>query len=115
MPNFITLPCQVALGAVIGQRFQGTDLKLLKQAALPSLGAFSVTLMMMGFAATAVSWGVNLPIALVLVAFSPGALEVMAILAFVLGVDPVFVAVHHLVRFVSVSVLVPFVVNRFMK
>ncbi|MEJ2125750.1 MAG: AbrB family transcriptional regulator [Alphaproteobacteria bacterium] len=44
LPNFIILPSQVAFGAVIGERFRNTDLKLLKLAALPSLGAFSLTL-----------------------------------------------------------------------
>jgi membrane AbrB-like protein len=115
LPNSITVPCQIALGAVIGQRFQGTDLKMLKQAALPSAGAFSIMLIIMGGAATATAWGLDLPIALLLVAFAPGALEVMAFLAFVLGINPVFVAVHHLVRFVSVSLLLPFIVKRFLK
>jgi membrane AbrB-like protein len=115
LPDFITVPCQIALGTVIGQRFQGTDLKMLKQAALPSAGAFSITLIIMGGAATATAWGLDLPVALLLVAFAPGALEVMAFLAFVLGINPVFVAVHHLVRFVSVSLVLPFIVKRFLK
>jgi membrane AbrB-like protein len=115
LPNFITIPCQVAFGAVLGQRFRNTDINLLKQAALPSVGAFSITLIIMGGAATATAWGLDLPIALLLVAFAPGALEVMAFLAFVLGINPVFVAVHHLVRFVSVSLLLPFIVKRFVK
>jgi membrane AbrB-like protein len=115
LPNFITIPCQVAFGTILGQRFQSTDLKLLKQAALPTLGAFSITLIIMGGAATVTAWGLHLPIALLIVAFAPGALEVMAFLAFVLGINPVFVAVHHLVRFVSVSLILPFIVKRFVK
>ena len=38
-------------------------------------------------------------------AFAPGGIEAMTILAFVLGLDPAFVATHQLARFLGISLL----------
>jgi uncharacterized membrane protein AbrB (regulator of aidB expression) len=45
----------------------------------------------------------------VIVAFAPGGLEAMTILAFVIGLDPAFVGAHHLARFLLIAMLLPFV------
>ena len=44
-----------------------------------------------------------------LMAFAPGGLEAMAILAFTLAIDPVYVAAHHLVRFMAIGLTVPLI------
>ena len=41
-------------------------------------------------------------------AFAPGALEALTIIAFSLGVDPAYVASHHVARFIMIAVTVPF-------
>ena len=53
-----------------------------------------------------------LPIADVVVAFSPGAQDTMMVLALALHLDPVFVGALHLSRFVLVSLLVPILAQR---
>ena len=45
-----------------------------------------------------------------LVAFAPGGLEAMTVLALILGLDPLYVGIHHLVRFLGIGLVVPFVV-----
>ena len=45
-----------------------------------------------------------------LVAYAPGGLEAMTILAFALHLDPAFVGAHHLWRFLYVSVMMPLAV-----
>ena len=62
--------------------------------------------------AAAVAWALNLRLADVVMAYAPGAIEAMTIIAFALHLDPVFVGVHHLARFVFTSVLVPIAVIR---
>ena len=46
-----------------------------------------------------------------LVAFAPGGVEAMTMLALVLGLDPLYVGIHHLVRFIGIGLTVPFVVT----
>jgi uncharacterized membrane protein AbrB (regulator of aidB expression) len=43
-----------------------------------------------------------------MVAFSPGGLEAMTILAFALGLDPLYVGAQHLARFILISLTLPF-------
>ena len=42
-----------------------------------------------------------------LVAFAPGGLEAMTMMAFALGLDPLFVGAHHLARFFLISLTLP--------
>jgi membrane AbrB-like protein len=108
MPSYILIPCFVMLGASVGARFAGSDLATLKQFLLASLGAFVV--------ASAVALAFALLAAMlsgegagkVIVAFAPGGVEAMSALAFVIGLDPAFVAAHHIVRFLLIGLLLPF-------
>ncbi|HKI15990.1 MAG TPA: AbrB family transcriptional regulator [Roseiarcus sp.] len=43
-----------------------------------------------------------------LVAFAPGGLEAMTMMAFALGLDPLFVGAHHLARSLLISLTLPF-------
>jgi membrane AbrB-like protein len=115
MPQEILVPCQVLLGAFIGLRFSGTDIRLLRDAAVPSLVSFVIAIAIAAGAAGAVAWSLALPVGQVLVAFAPGGLEAMTILAFVLGLDPAYVGVHQLARFLGLSLLLPFVARFYLK
>jgi hypothetical protein len=42
-----------------------------------------------------------------LVAFAPGGLEAMMVLALVLHLDPLYVGLHHLARFLGIGFLLP--------
>lgn len=108
MPAGILVPCQIALGALIGERFQDMDLRLLRSALLPAAGSFLVAMAVSATAALAVAWALHLPVGMVLVAFAPGALDAMAMLALALGLDPAFVGVHQLARFLVLSLAIPF-------
>jgi uncharacterized membrane protein AbrB (regulator of aidB expression) len=45
------------------------------------------------------------------VAFAPGGLEGMMVLGLVLGLDPLYVGVHHLVRFLGIGLALPLVMT----
>jgi uncharacterized membrane protein AbrB (regulator of aidB expression) len=49
----------------------------------------------------------NVRIADVVVAFSPGAQDTMMVLALALHLDPIFVGAHHVARFLLVSLSLP--------
>ena len=58
-----------------------------------------------------VVWLAHFPQAEALVAFAPGGVEAMSILALALQLDSVFVAAHHIVRFVSIGLALPVLIR----
>lgn len=113
LPDLLLIVSFVILGANSGSRFAGTKAETLRRFFIDALGALVV--------ATAVAVGFSLlgatlsgePLPKVLVAYVPGALEAMTIMAFVLGLDPAFVAAHHLARFVGLALLIPVIARLF--
>lgn len=109
LPDAIATPCFVALGAIVGTRFAGlavADLVRLMRASVTSFA--TVAILAVGFA-LAVGWTLGLPSAQVFVAFAPGGLEAMMLMAYLLGLDPAYVGAHHVARFIALSVGVPIV------
>jgi membrane AbrB-like protein len=107
LPAFLVVPCSIALGAIAGSRFRPGDLMLLPRLAGPALGAFAIAVLFSALAASAVTllFGVN--IIQTLLAFAPGALEALTVLAFQMNIDPAYVAAHHVVRFIALVIAVP--------
>ncbi|HUG63006.1 MAG TPA: AbrB family transcriptional regulator [Methylomirabilota bacterium] len=109
IPAFIQAPAFVVLGAMLGLRFSGTGWRQLRAMLVAGVGAFSAAMSAAVAGAVAVATLAGRPLGQVLVAFAPGGLEAMVILAFVLAVDPAFVAAHHLARFLAMTFVVPVV------
>jgi membrane AbrB-like protein len=101
----------ILIGLFIADRFRTLDYATLPRTILAGLGSFTVGMgVAMAFAALA-AWAAQVSYANALVAFAPGGLEAMTVLALVLGLDPIYVGIHHFVRFISIGLLVPFVVT----
>lgn len=115
MPDFILIPGQLILGALIGIRFMETDLDFIKRAFLPSFGAFVIAAFISCLGALVVAWMLQLPAGQLIVAFAPGGIEAMTILAVVLGLDPAFVATHQLARFFGLALTLPMIAKIFLK
>lgn len=107
LPSGIVTASFVGLGALIGSRFAGTDLARMRALAGAAFGALAVGTTVAALFAFAVAWLLSLSFADVLIAYAPGGLEAMTILAFALHLDPAFVGAHHLWRFFYVSVMMP--------
>jgi hypothetical protein len=110
-PGVVPPPLAVAglvlVGVFIGERFRTLRLSALKAALAAAAGSLVVTVTVaMGFAALASALaGVGFPDAMV--AFAPGGLEAMMVLALILGLDPLYVGVHHLARFLGIAMTLP--------
>ncbi|MTI42428.1 AbrB family transcriptional regulator [Roseibium hamelinense] len=107
LPGPMLIGCYVILGAMIGCRFSEMSLGLFLNLIWGSLAAFAA-----GFAiAAAGAWCtasiLDLPFGQVLLAYAPGGLEVMTLLAFIMELDPAFVAAHQLVRFIGMVLILP--------
>ena len=107
MPDWVLLPAFVFLGTMIGMRFAGVrpaDLAKLTGAALSGL---SIALAISLAGAGLVSWLIGIPFAHTLLAFAPGGLEAMTIMAFALNLDPAYVGGHQIARYVMIALAMP--------
>jgi uncharacterized protein len=99
------------VGVYIATRFAQITRKLLVATLAVSLGAFAVSIGVALAFAWVASLAVQVPFGQALVAFAPGGLEAMIILGVALGLDPIYVGLHHLVRFFGLGLLIPFSVT----
>lgn len=107
LPDILLIPGIVVLGAMIGTRFTGARWHDLRVIAATSVAALAIAMTVSLAGASAVSWSLGLPFGQTLLAFAPGGLDVMTLLAFALNLDPAYVAAHQVVRYVMVALLLP--------
>lgn len=111
LPDWMTTASQLLIGAWTGARFAGFDWRLLGRALSATAGSLTISLAVSALFAGATSLLLAIPFADALVAFAPGGLEAMTVLAFALGLDPLYVGSHHLARFLVISAMLPFVLR----
>ncbi|MEQ9490290.1 MAG: AbrB family transcriptional regulator [Alphaproteobacteria bacterium] len=112
MPTWVVLPLFLVTGCIVGSFFAGTDKAIIISSALAGLGNLLVGVTVCTLFAVPVGLMLDLPIVQVWLGFAPGGFETMIILAYVLGYDPAYVAGHQLIRFVLISVTIPFLLRR---
>ena len=109
LPNALLIPAYVVLGTIIGDRFQDTSGDKILAALWAGFGGFLLSLAISAVGALAASAAADVPLADALVAFAPGGLEAMVVLAFALGLDPAYVGGHQIARYLGLSIALPLV------
>lgn len=107
MPNALLVSANAVLGIMIGLRLVGTTREDLRQAAGAGLASFGLALALASAGSAITSHLTGLPVALTLLAFAPGGLEAMTIMAFALGLDPAYVALHQVARYIGLVLFMP--------
>lgn len=107
LPGEAAIFAFVLLGAMVAGRIATVDGPSLRKILPMALGAFVVSMLIAALFAWPAAWLAGVPYATALVAFAPGGLEAMAMLAFALGLDPLYVGAHHLVRFIAIGLILP--------
>jgi membrane AbrB-like protein len=115
IPPVVATGSLVLIGIFIAERFRTIQRSTLRKSVLAGLGSFTVGMGVAVAFASLAAWLAGVSFADGLVAFAPGGLEAMTMLALILGLDPIYVGVHHLVRFLSIGLVLPFVVARLQK
>lgn len=114
-PTLLVSGAQLLIGASIGVRFAGVSLvyigRTVWRAIITTLMILACTVIF-ALAVHEIS-GESIPV--LVLAYSPGGLSEMSLIAIALGIDPAFVAVHHLVRVVAVVSVVPMIFRIFFK
>lgn len=112
MPSWLTAVAFGCMGSLIGTRFRGFDRRGLVGAFWAGTVTTLIACAVAALGAALAAQIVGLPPAALLLAFAPGGVEVMAALAVETGLEPAFVAAHHVFRLFLLSLLVPVLVTR---
>ncbi|MGO4525011.1 AbrB family transcriptional regulator [Microvirga sp. 2MCAF35] len=111
IPPVIATGGLVLIGLFIADRFRNLQRSTLRRALVSALGSFTVGMVVAALFASVAAWLAGVSFANGLVAFAPGGLEAMTVLALILGLDPLYVGIHHLVRFLGIGLILPFLIG----
>ncbi|MGY8995700.1 MAG: AbrB family transcriptional regulator [Alphaproteobacteria bacterium] len=106
-PLEIVATAQIILGTAIGCRFAGMAARLVGRAAVLALGALVILLLVAIAFALGLSALTGLDAEALLLAYAPGGLAEMSLIALAQDIDPAFVSAHHITRIGLVVTLAP--------
>ncbi len=109
VPLEIVNLAQLVIGVIVGCRFSGIDPVRVVQALLHGVALTAIMLAMTGAFAFLLGLATNGSIPGLVLAYSPGGLAEMTLIALALGIDVAFVATHHVVRILLISLGAPLV------
>ncbi len=110
-PNSILIPANIVLGVMIASRFAGFTFAEFRAALREGFSGFLIALVIAMAGAGVASAAGGLPFSLALLAFSPGGLDAMTIMAFALDMDPAYVGAHQMARYLGLALLMPLVTS----
>ena len=102
----------VSLGGLIGSRFSGVTWPRLRRSRGAGVLATVLSVALAAVFAVIAHWITGMDLIAILIAFAPGGLETMAAMSVILGIDPTFVASHHVARLLMLTAIVPIFVLR---
>ena len=108
-PALLVAIAQVVLGTAVGARFAGTSVRQVRDAMLLSTGGTVALMLLTVTFSVTLGRLTGLNAEDVLLAFSPGGLAEMSLVALALHSDAAFVATHHIVRILIVVTCAPLV------
>jgi uncharacterized protein len=106
-PDPLVAFAQVAIGAAIGGRFTGVTIgRIARTAGHAVVSAILMLILTVAFS-VALARITGYPLPAIVLAFAPGGLAEMSLIALALSVDAAFVASHHIARIIMVVTLAP--------
>ena len=112
MPWWVANTAMIAMGAITGSRFANTSPRVLLNFVTAAFGSFAVAVAIAAIFAAGLISILSLRAAEVMIAFAPGSVDAMMLLALALNLDPVYVGAHHLTRIFFVSLTMPLMARR---
>ena len=112
MPFWLAALAYISLGGLIGSRFSGVTWPELRKALGAGVFVTLLGVVLAGGFAVVAHWFTGMNLIAILIALAPGGLETMTAMSVILGIDPTFVATHHLARLLMLTAIVPFFVLR---
>jgi uncharacterized protein len=107
LPPIVLILANVIIGTSLASRFQVFTMGELLHALGDGIAGFAIALVISVLGAVLASLIAAVPFPQTLLAFSPGGLDVMMVIALALHLDPAYVGAHQLVRYLAMSLVVP--------
>ena len=114
-PGIFVGAAQVVVGAALGSRFTGISFGELGRIASVGVGLTAIMVGVSVAFALVLHRVTGFPVATLVLAYVPGGLAEMSLVALALGLDAPFVATHHIVRVLLIVVLWPVMYAMFHK
>ena len=112
LPAEIQIAVLILLGSTMGGRIAYIPRKEFLGLFPIAIGGFFVSIAVAFLFAWPAARLAGVSYASAMTAFAPGGLEAMAMLAFAMGLDTLYVGSHHLLRFLVIGIVMPIVVAR---
>ena len=107
IPEPLVLLGLLSVGVLIGSRVRHEHRSLLFRLLPASLSALAIGFAMAALSGIAAHLLLGIELGPIAVAYAPGALEALVAIAYQFDVDPAYVAAHHVVRFIALSIAIP--------
>nr|WP_321458417.1 AbrB family transcriptional regulator [uncultured Cohaesibacter sp.] len=114
-PVWFTIPGYLTVGINIGGRFAAISPKDLLRLSGISLLSLATSAIVSAVAAILCAELLDFPIGQVILAFAPGGFDTMVLLSFLINLNPAYVTGHHLVRYLGLVILAPWIIARLTK
>ncbi|MFW5679406.1 MAG: AbrB family transcriptional regulator [Pseudomonadota bacterium] len=111
VPDAAAAVAFLVIGSVIGARFRRLTLADVRGLLIPSLVVTAIASVVSGSAALAVAILLDQPFGQVWVAYAPGGVEAMAAIALEFDFEATYVAAHHVMRIVVISLALGFLLQ----
>ncbi|MHA7881381.1 MAG: AbrB family transcriptional regulator [Saccharospirillum sp.] len=112
IPGQALVPVQFVLGTYLGTKFAKIRWRTAVIISGHSLAALLITVSLVALMTALLTLVTEIPPAAIFLAFAPGGLPEMVLIAATLNADPAFVVVHHVVRFLIIAIALPWVAGR---
>jgi hypothetical protein len=112
-PRELVIIAQIFLGTIVGCRFIGAEPKVILRAIWLGLGATTLMLALTFSFAMVLHQMFGQPLEQLVLAYSPGGLAEMSLVALAMNADIAYVASHHLIRISCVMMLAPILFRLF--
>ena len=106
-PSLLVATAQVVMGSGIGCRFAGTGLREIVRIVGVSIGSTLILLVLGVLFGLGLEQITGVPWFVLVLAYAPGGLAEMSLVALALGRDVAFVATHHIFRIGFIVILAP--------
>jgi hypothetical protein len=112
-PVWLVAAAQVVVGSMVGSRFDGANPRMVGKALVLAVFATAILLLLAALFGKAVAATIGIPFSAALLAFAPGGLAEMSLIALSLDVDAAYVSSHHVVRIFMIVLAAPLVFRLF--
>ncbi|GAA3866899.1 AbrB family transcriptional regulator [Celeribacter arenosi] len=114
-PVALIIAAQIIMGATMGCRFRGASGRLVAQTVALSFGGTTIMLAVTLAAALAFHTAFGQTTEQVILAYAPGGLTEMSLVALAMEADVAYISIHHLVRIVILIAIAPTLLTRIAK